>query len=405
MNVAFLQENPGSRTCRIARALADAGHTCHLLTRCEPRMLLDAFASIERWRNPHDFARALLRDPWRTADVWHCHLDLRTEWLAPLAAFYRDNANPKAPRIVLDARDFDSLSPGRVLDSVALEGEPRQAVRDYVTFDELFSFRAAEGVIHVSERCQEVAHLLHHGPAQEAVIYSAVTRAELPELPDPGTRRGVVYAGGLDDAGSNGYRDWGRGFAVFGREWDLHTYGADPGGGGSRDDVRLGYQIRGVTVHDPVPDAELLRELVRYRWALVGFDLPFTLGDVAAPNKLFEAVAAGCPVLVHNCDQAATMVKQWGIGLVARDPASLVAQVAACTEERWLQMARRVETLREAWTQETQLPRLLNLYRKVMSRPLRNFHWLNAERIVYDWRQEDGEIYWPIELPKEAVSA
>lgn len=307
-----------------------------------------------------------------------------------MAGLYRGE---NGPRIVLDARDFDSLSPGQVVD----EGRP--VVRDFVTFDELFSFRVAEAVVHVGERCQEISGYIHHPPDHQAVIYSAVTRAELPDLPDPSTRRGVVYAGGLEDAGSQSYRDWGRAFSVFGKAWDLHAY---PGLCGSElEDVRLGYQLRGVTVHDPVPDVDLLKTLTRFRWALVGFDLPFALGDVAAPNKLFEAVAAGCPVLAHNCNQAAELVKKWGIGLVARDPQHLVAQVAGLSEEAWLTMAQRVSVLREAWTMETQLNRLVSLYKKVCNRPLRRSAWLNAERVVYDYRQADHEIYWPIELPVE----
>lgn len=398
MNVAFLQENPGSRTCRIARALTDAGNTCHLLTRAEPRMMLDAFASIERWRTPHDYARALLREPWCSADIWHTHLDLRTEWLAPMAALYRGAVGP---RIVLDARDFDSLSPGLLLDHIQLEGAgPRQVVRNFVTFEELFSFRVAEAVVHVGPRCQEISGWLHQSPEQQAIIYSAVTRAELPELPDPSTRSGVVYAGGMDDAGSDGYRDWGRAFAVFGRAWDLHAYAGDCGGGSQHEDIRLGYELRGVTVHAPVPDIELLATLTRYRWALVGFDKPFSLGDVAAPNKLFEAIAAGTPCLVHNCNQAAELVKDWGIGLVARDPDHLVRQVALCSEERWQQMAARVAVLRETMVMETQIPRLVSLYKRVCNRPMRRSAWLNMEQIVYDWRQEDGSEYWPITLPK-----
>lgn len=410
MNIAFLQENPGARTSRMARALTDAGHTCHLLTRCEPRQFVDAFASIERWSNPHDYARALLREPFRSAAVWHTHLDLRTEWLAPMAALYRGE---NGPRIVVDARDFDSLSPGQIVDTVLLEGHSggqaaheRRAVRNFVTFEELFSFRVAEGVIHVGERCQEISGWIHQPPEQQAIIYSAVTRAELPPLPNPAARAGVVYAGGLDDAGSNGYRDWGRGFSVFGKAWDLHAYPGLTGGGGEFEDIALGYRMRGVTVHDTVPAGDLLTELTRYKWALVGFDIPFALGDVAAPNKLFEAVAAGCPCLVLNCNQAAELVKAWGIGLVARDPDHLVAQMAACPEERWQQMAARVALLREVMTMEAQVPRLVSLYKKVCNRPLRRSAWLNAEMTVYDWRQDDESCYWPITLPTaEEVAA
>lgn len=389
MIIGFVQETPGSRTCRIARALAEDGHTCHLLTRVPPRMMADAFASVTLWQTPHDYFRALLTPELQACDVWHVQLGIALQWLAPCAALYRSD---KGPRIVLDARDLQSLIPGLVY-----ADNHQGVVRDYVTMEELASFALVEGVVHVSERCQAISNKLHHPPEQQTVIHSYVTAAELPDLPDPHTRQGVVYAGHVEDAGSENYRDWGRAFGVFGRAWDFHCYPISTGA--SPEEVAAGYRLRGVKMHDTLPDSELLPELTRYRWALVGFDSPFPLGDAAAPNKLFEAVAAGCPVLVLNCDQAAVMVKELGIGLIARDAEHLVRQVAECSEERWLGMAARVANLRHQWTQEAQRNRLVSLYKKVCNRPLRSGVWLNSGQTVYDFRCPEL-VYWPLQLPE-----
>lgn len=391
MQVGFLQETPGSRTARIARALTDAGHTCHLLTRNEPRMMADAFASITRWQTPHDYFRALCTPEMQACEVWHVHLGLLTEWLAPTAALYRTG---KGPRIVLDARDLDSLTPGLV--SCEQHG---QVIREFVTAEELASFACAEGVLYVSEQCQQISRVLHHPPDQQALIYSYVTAAELPDLPAPHTRAGVVYAGHVEDAGGNDYRDWGASFGVFGQAWDFHCYPISTRA--TPEVVAAGYRLRGVKMHGILPESELLAELTRYRWALVGFDQAFPLGEVAAPNKLFEAVAAGCPVLVLNSKQAGELVERHGIGLVARDAAELVRLVAECSEERWLEMAARVAKLRHQWTQEAQRNRLESLYKKVCNRPLRRSEWLNSGQTVYDWRCSEL-VYWPIQLPEVA---
>ena len=78
----------------------------------------------------------------------------------------------------------------------------------------------------------------------------------------------------------------------------------------------------GVSISALLPFEALLDRLSRCHYAYVGFafrdcdDTTRAYCNIAMPNKLFDAIAAGVPVIVRNCDSVAKMVKDLGIGIV-----------------------------------------------------------------------------------------
>jgi glycosyltransferase involved in cell wall biosynthesis len=84
-----------------------------------------------------------------------------------------------------------------------------------------------------------------------------------------------------------------------------------------------------VRFHAPVPHAELLR-YVAGAWC--GFSLlvdSCTNHRWSLPNKLFECIAAGVPVIVSDNPEIAAFVDEQGVGETCdpTDPASIAAAV------------------------------------------------------------------------------
>ena len=77
-------------------------------------------------------------------------------------------------------------------------------------------------------------------------------------------------------------------------------------------------QLAGVTVHDPVPPAELMRRLPAYDFGWAGFNAALNAAhlDTALPNKAFEYVGCGLPVLTLRHRALARLVEEEGIGVV-----------------------------------------------------------------------------------------
>jgi len=76
------------------------------------------------------------------------------------------------------------------------------------------------------------------------------------------------------------------------------------------------YLVSGAVYISRLPYNLMLRELTRHDWGLVGCVEPCSQYDATIPNKLFEYMAAGIPIIVLNADECAEFVMQTGIGVV-----------------------------------------------------------------------------------------
>ncbi|HEU4676528.1 MAG TPA: glycosyltransferase, partial [Motilibacteraceae bacterium] len=119
----------------------------------------------------------------------------------------------------------------------------------------------------------------------------------------------------------------------------------------------------------PVPPAEVATFL---RTADVGLIplLHFGSHEVALPNKLFEYLHAGLPLVVSDCRAQAAFVRDLGVGEVhrAEDAADLARAVRAvlADPDRYLAPLRADEHLLDPWSWEHQEERLWAFYRQVL---------------------------------------
>ena len=98
----------------------------------------------------------------------------------------------------------------------------------------------------------------------------------------------------------------------------------------------------------------------------------------ALPNKLFEYIAAGVPIIVANADTAAQFVTQLGIGVVLptlepTTPIDIVrlawvsAMKEALTEENQKRCKANILKHRDKFTMDAQIGAITGLYNDVMT--------------------------------------
>ena len=179
---------------------------------------------------------------------------------------------------------------------------------------------------------REIPLVLHQGAAAPARGCDMLVRA-LVDLPDAH----LVFLGDADVA----YEGWLRGLVV-----------------------RLGLQDR-VTLLPSVPLERLLDHTVE---ADVGVTLLQDTCEnhrLALPNKLFEYVAAGIPVVVADLPEARRVVDEYGIGWTTdpADPLALAAALRAALDARSDAVRRaRMEVARERLRWSVEREHLIALY-------------------------------------------
>jgi glycosyltransferase involved in cell wall biosynthesis len=128
-------------------------------------------------------------------------------------------------------------------------------------------------------------------------------------------------------------------------------------------------QLAGVTVHDPLPPAELMRRLPGYDLGWAGFNAALNAAhlDTALPNKAFEYVGCGLPVVTLRHRALARLVEEEGIGVVLDRVADLGAALA---ELDLPAVRRRVAAARDRFTVEGNIGQIVELYDE-LTQPVR----------------------------------
>lgn len=175
---------------------------------------------------------------------------------------------------------------------------------------------------------------------------------------------GIVYQGGLSIStpqlaalGAYSYRDWRSAAMKLAKlKIPFHLYGA------GADDV-LQYLGTDAVLHCSVPFTSLIGELSRYDWGMVGCSFVDAAFEWAMPNKLFEYMAAGVPLIVMNAPEAAEFVKKHDIGVVVDS----IEDIPAIYDQHHYYKTMVAKKASE-FSMESQVPSILNFYKTVIER-------------------------------------
>lgn len=290
--------------------------------------------SMSFWADRNQFVPKLQQ--YVGVDVIHVHNE--PDWMIHVAKATR----PDVP-VVYDCHDLDSMRMGEASE------------------DEQLAMRWADAFIFPSESYMRDATAFHKLPKgkPKAVIYSMCSEAMIveQELPRLG---GIVYEGGVLAIPPNapainwkrfGYRDY-RPVSVA-----LVEHGIPFVMYVASNKFMAEYLAAGAVWFGRLPYWELLRQMTRYDWGFVGVAEPHPQADKGMPNKLFDSIAAGIPVICMHHEEAARFVEKHRLGVVV-DSVDDIPKVYG-EHEKYRKIVREV---RHDLTMESQMENLKQVY-------------------------------------------
>jgi hypothetical protein len=269
-------------------------------------------------------------------DVIHVHNE--PDWLVTAAK----KAKPNTP-VVYDCHDLDSQRDGE-------KANP----------DEIEAMKVADAYIFPSQAYYEGASRYHSLPPHKpkAVVYSMCNQMSIGPLPRV---RGIAYEGGIAAPveGYNytrypAYRDH-RALveAMYYANIPIALYGVS--------DIFMNqYRSIGALCFPPMPYVNMLRELTRWDWGFVGCAEKYKTMEGSMPNKLFEYVAAGIPVIACNSPEAERFVVDNELG-VSVDSIEDINDIYD-THEEWRE---KVREKKDQFIMEREIDKVERIYRMV----------------------------------------
>jgi glycosyltransferase involved in cell wall biosynthesis len=351
LRILFLQQQPCTRAFKYAAALSTAGRDCLRLGFAYRGLTLSSLYGsgdelFERWWHMDGSPSAALRTALAEfrPDVIHSHN--LPDTLTVLALELTDGRVP----VIHDVHDFQSLRSTPYEDGFPEPEDPLRLER-----------RAVEGcaaLVTVSDELLAEIGARHRLPARTLVVPNYALRRDLPESVEverpPDRRLRLVYQGTLSTNG--GHYDLRGLFAAIAEQGvELHVYPGRP---------VHGYDGLGIHLHETLPPSALLRRLAGYDLGWAGFNDTLNAAhlDTALPNKVFEYIGCGLPVVTLRHRALSRFLEERGLG-ISLDGVDDFARVLETIDLP--ELRRRVTAARYEFTFESKVAELRELYEAV----------------------------------------
>ncbi len=253
--------------------------------------------------------------------------------------------------VIHDVHDMQSLRRTPYEDGYPEPADPLELER-----------QAAEGaaaLLTVSPELVEALAARYRLPRRVVVYANYALARDLPAaLPAPQPHGGpprIVYQGTLSTNG--GHYDLRELFAAIAAQGlSLDVYPAR--------EVPEYREIGGITVHETLPAAELLQRLPAYDFGWAGFNAGLNGAhlDTALPNKLYEYLGCGLPVITLEHRALRRMLREEGVGIALASVSDLAEALASADVAT---LRARVAAARHRSTVEHEIGRIAALYRDV----------------------------------------
>jgi glycosyltransferase involved in cell wall biosynthesis len=357
MRILFLQQQPCVRALKYADGLRTAYPWIRLGFAYQGKTLSEWYGSgdelFERWwhlgSEPIGDLRAAVEE--FRPDLIHSHNlpDSLTVIALELLA-------GRVP-VVHDVHDLQSLRRTPYEDGFPEPDEP-------LALEEL-AIEECSALVAVSEELLEEMHASYRVTAPTLAFANYALRRDLPSVLPPAERRNghpprLVYQGTLSTNG--GHYDLAEIFrAIVGEGLYLDVYPSRP----APAYAELAAELPGLHVRATLPPSRLLAALPAYDFGWAGFNSALNGAhlDTCLPNKLYEYVGCGLPVLTLRHRALSRLVGDGGLGLSLATFDDLVGQLSAVDV---VELRRRIAAARYELTVEANIHRLAELYEAVV---------------------------------------
>ncbi len=359
MRVLFLQRQPCVRALKYAVGLRGAWPELKLGFAYQGRTLTEFYGSgdelFDGWwdlgqdAQPSDALQAVLDD--FQPDLIHSHN--LPDVLTVLALDLVGDAIP----LVHDIHDLQSLRHTPYRDGFPEPIGPLDLERAAI--------EGASALITVSPELVDVVRAQYELPDRTLVLGNLALRRDriidLPERADGGHPLTMVYEGSLSTDGSHyDLRELFRGIARTGLSVAIHPSRPAP------DYEALSAEWPNVHCHEPLDPATLMRTIPKYDLGWAGFNSTLNAAhlDTVLPNKLYEYLGAGLPVVtLHEHLALRRFVEREGVGVVLDD----IADIGVALHDLDMASLRRaVAAKRHRFTFEAQIGQVIDLYRDLI---------------------------------------
>lgn len=120
------------------------------------------------------------------------------------------------------------------------------------------------------------------------------------------------------------------------------------------------YTEKGALCFPAINYTQMVQNLSRWDWGFVGATQYTKTMENAMPNKMFEYIAAGIPVIVCNAEEAGKWVEENGLGINVYS----MHEIPEIYEQH-IALRKNVEARRREFTMETQVDGLIDFYHQV----------------------------------------
>jgi transcription elongation factor Elf1 len=338
----------------MALPLIERGHRVHIIAHKIPSFYAHYF-TFTLCNDLSQMAEAIrLHVNSGQFDVIHCHnepsyfvtmvkeitddipviLDIHDSYLArstadEAAAEYEKGRFGQHIRVTVEERNNFQLADALVF--------PGDHFRQVVTSE----FKLEQPALTLPSYVPERFYVYACGDWHGGLVYEG--KVNLPDETKTGGQTGFAYCD---------YTDLAKGMHAAGIDFHLYSGRAD-------EKLKQHYQDMAF-VHEPAVYEELMPKISRHDWGLVGNVTKTREWEVAMPNKLFEYMAAGVPIVAMNAAHCAELVLEHGIGIVVSGPEELA--------ERWAEhrtIRSQLIKRRKAFSMNAHIHKLETFYRSL----------------------------------------